>query len=79
MSHIVTHQSTAQHFTSHASPRESVAHRRDSGWPALLSWRTTGCFSDTACFVFQDAFVKPTNSRSNSLRMRYLRAEWERS
>lgn len=33
-----------------------------------------GCFSDSACFVFQAAFVKFRSSRSTSLGVRYPRA-----
>ena len=36
---------------------------------------TAGCFSDSACFVFQAAFFRPRNSRSASSGVRYPRAE----
>ena len=36
---------------------------------------TAGCFSDSACFVFQAAFVKSRKSRSTSFGVRYPRAE----
>ena len=36
---------------------------------------TAGCFSDTACLVFQAALVRPRNSCSTSLGVRYPRAE----
>ena len=36
---------------------------------------TAGCFSDSACFVFQAAFVKSRSSRSTSFGVRYPRAE----
>ena len=39
-----------------------------------LGW-TARCFSDTACLGFQAALVKPRNSCSTSLGVRYPRAE----
>lgn len=42
-----------------------------------LLWKdwNAGCFSDSACFVFQAAFVKFRSSRSTSFGVRYPRVE----
>ena len=40
----------------------------------LSEW-AAGCFSDSACFVFQAALVKSRSSRSTSFGVRYPRAE----
>ena len=52
--------------------RPSRATPSDQAW--IESW-TAGCFSDSACFVFQAAFVKSRKSRSTSFGVRYPRAE----
>ena len=49
-------------------------HRLRPGTRRRLPW-TAGCFSDSACFVFQAALVKSRKSRSTSLGVRYPRAE----
>ena len=43
--------------------------------PRCTNKWTAGCFSDSACFVFQAAFVKFRSSRSTSFGVRYPRAE----
>ncbi len=39
-----------------------------------MNW-DAGCFSDTACLVFQTALVRSRNSCSTSLGAQYLRVE----